>query len=61
MPGMARGVTLALGQVLLWVRAGPETRVATYARPRLRLGDHERAHVLQALAFGLLYLPLYLA
>ncbi len=63
------GGALALGHVVIWVRATPETRVLSYADhaagrrdgPRLRLGDHERAHVLQAAVLGPLYLPLYLA
>ena len=63
------GGALALGQVVLWTRATPETRVLSYADhaagrfegQRLRLGDHERAHVLQAMALGPFYLPLYLA
>lgn len=63
------GGALALGHVVLWVRTTPETRVLSYADhaagrrdgERLRLGDHERAHVLQAAVLGPLYLPLYLA
>ena len=63
------GGALALGHVVIWARATPETRVLSYADhaagrrdgPRLRLGDHERAHVLQAMVLGPFYLPAYLA
>lgn len=35
-------------------------RAGRCAQPAVRLGDHERAHVLQYMALGPLFLPLYL-
>ena len=64
------GVALALGNTILCRDASLESRCITYAErfglaPRsgatLRLGDHERAHVYQAMALGPLFLPLYFA
>lgn len=37
-----------------------EHRVGRCQHPRVRLGDHERAHVFQYLLLGPLFLPLYL-
>jgi hypothetical protein len=62
------GGALALGNVVLHTGASLDATVRTYAAvaagqagPRVRLGDHERAHVYQAMALGPLFLPLYLA
>ena len=62
------GGALALGNVVLHTGPTLDARVRTYAAvaagldgPRVRLGDHERAHVLQAMVLGPLFLPLYLA
>ncbi|MDQ2972083.1 MAG: hypothetical protein M3R20_03750 [Pseudomonadota bacterium] len=62
----ARGA-LVMGCVILHGGENLEAIVPTYAArcgdaPRgqcVRLGDHERAHVYQYLAFGPLFLPLY--
>ena len=61
------GGALALGNVVLHTGSSLDTTVRTYAAvaagqagPRVRLGDHERAHVYQAMALGPLFLPLYL-
>ncbi len=59
---------LVLGCVILHGGEDLDTRCQTYAArcgaaPRnqcVRLGDHERGHVYQYLAFGPLFLPLYL-
>jgi len=62
------GVALALGNTILCKDPSLDGRCITYAErhglaPRsgatLRLGDHERAHVLQAMALGPFFLPLY--
>lgn len=62
------GGAITLGTVILHTGNSLDERVATYAcrargarDERVRLGDHERAHVLQTLALGPLFLPLYLA
>ena len=62
----ARGA-LVLGCVILHGGEDLDAIVPTYAARRgaaphtqcVRLGDHERAHVLQYLLFGPLFLPLY--
>ncbi len=61
------GGALALGNVVLHTGRSLDSTVRTYAAvaqgqegPRVRLGDHERAHVYQAMALGPLFLPLYL-
>lgn len=60
------GGALTLGNVILHTGDSLDEVVTSYAcradgsyRDRLRLGDHERAHVLQYLALGPLFLPLY--
>lgn len=61
------GGALTLGNVILHTGQSMDERVGTYAcqggaeGPNLRLGDHERAHVYQYLALGVLFLPLYFA
>ena len=62
------GGALTLGNVILHTGASMDETTLTYAcRARrgsdeaVRLGDHERAHVLQYLALGPLFLPLYFA
>ena len=62
------GGALALGNVVLHTGPSLDTTVLTYAAvatgqagPRVRLGDHERAHVYQAMVLGPLFLPIYLA
>ena len=62
------GGALTLGNVILHTGASLDEPAVTYAcRARggrdqqVRLGDHERAHVLQYLALGPLFLPLYFA
>ena len=62
------GGALALGNVVLHTGPSLDTTVRTYAAvatgqagPRVRLGDHERAHVYQAMVLGPLFLPVYLA
>ena len=62
----ARGA-LVLGCVILHCGEHLDTVAQTYAArcgmaprsQRVRLGDHERAHVYQYLLFGPLFLPLY--
>jgi hypothetical protein len=64
------GGALTLGQVILNTGVGLDGRCRTYADraagrdiahcATVRLGDHERAHILQYLLFGPLFLPLYL-
>lgn len=61
------GGALTLGNVMLSTHGDLDTLCTTYAhrakwcvQPRTRIGDHERAHVLQYMAFGPLFLPLYL-
>lgn len=62
------GGALTLGCVILHTGASMDERTRTYAcvarngdDERVRLGDHERAHVYQALVLGPLFLPLYFA
>lgn len=62
------GGAIALGNVVLHTGADLDAQVRTYvavatgqAGPRVRLGDHERAHVYQAMVLGPLFLPVYLA
>jgi hypothetical protein len=65
------GGALTLGQVILHTGASLDARcrlyaarvagIAPHACTTIRLGDHERAHVLQYLLFGPLFLPLYFA
>lgn len=62
------GGALALGNVILHTGRSLDEPTLTYAcvargsrDQRVRLGDHERAHVYQYLALGLLFLPLYFA
>ncbi len=57
---------LTLGCVVLHAGASLDVTVPTYAAracrapgPCVRLGDHERAHVLQYLVLGPLFLPVY--
>jgi hypothetical protein len=61
------GGALALGNVILHTGHDLDTPCFTYAHqarqacePPIVLADHERAHVLQSMALGPLYLPLYL-
>ena len=60
------GGALTLGNVILATGPTLDEQCTTYAcrargghDERVRLGDHERAHVYQALALGPLFLPLY--
>ena len=61
------GGALTLGNVILHTGKSLDETAPTYAcrahggTDRVRLGDHERAHVYQYLALGLLFLPLYFA
>jgi hypothetical protein len=62
------GGALTLGNVILHTGTDLSTRCQTYARadgraddPPIAMNDHERAHVLQYMALGPLFLPLYLA
>lgn len=62
------GGALALGNVILHTGASLDETAATYASAaagrfdrRVRLGDHERAHVYQAMVLGPLFPLLYLA
>ena len=62
----ARQGALVLGNVILHTDASLDGDCETYAHraglacePRVRLCDHERAHVLQYMALGPLFLPLY--
>ncbi|MGX5672115.1 hypothetical protein [Thermomonas fusca] len=61
------GGALTLGNVILDTGDDLGRSCNTYAHdaghghePRIRLCDHERAHVLQYMALGALFLPLYL-
>lgn len=63
--GKRRGA-LVLGNVILHTGASLDCDCETYAHraglacePPVRLCDHERAHVLQYMALGPLFLPLY--
>lgn len=62
------GGAITLGMVIL--HTGPdldglcltyEHRAGRCEHPRVRLGDHERAHVYQYMVLGPLFLPVYLA
>lgn len=62
------GGALTLGNVILHTGASLDESAVTYAclarggrDECMRLGDHERAHVYQALVLGPLFLPLYFA
>lgn len=64
----ARQGALVLGNVILHTGASLDCACLTYAHraglacePTIRLRDHERAHVLQYMALGPLFLPLYFA
>lgn len=61
------GGAMTLGNVILHTGDTMDETCLTYAHraghcqePEVRLGDHERAHVLQYMALGPLFLPLYL-
>ncbi len=63
---MGPGGAMTLGNVILSTHADMDTLCTTYAhranwcvQPRTRIGDHERAHVLQYMALGPFFLPLY--
>jgi hypothetical protein len=60
------GGAMTLGNVILCTGESLDVLCDTYAhragwcmQPRTRLGDHERAHVLQYMVLGPLFLPLY--
>lgn len=60
------GIALTLGNVILHTGATLDCACLTYAHragsgkePVIRLCDHERAHVLQYMVLGPLFLPLY--
>jgi hypothetical protein len=64
---MGPGGAMTLGNVMLSTHTDLDTLCTTYAhragwcvQPKTRIGDHERAHVLQYMALGPLFLPLYL-
>ncbi|MEI7037855.1 hypothetical protein [Fulvimonas yonginensis] len=66
MPSPWRGA-LTLGNVILHTGDSLEVACCTYAHragradePLIRLADHERAHVYQAMVLGPLFLPVYL-
>lgn len=61
------GGAITFGNVILATGADLDVRCRSYAhragwceQPLMRLGDHERAHVLQYMVLGPLFLPLYL-
>ncbi|WP_345776319.1 hypothetical protein [Luteimonas salinisoli] len=61
------GGAMTLGNVILHTADSLDAPCFTYAHraghceePAVRIGDHERAHVLQYMALGPLFLPLYL-
>ncbi len=61
------GGVMTLGNVMLSTHSDLDRLCSTYAhragwcvQPMTRIGDHERAHVLQYMVFGPLFLPLYL-
>ncbi|MGY0504117.1 hypothetical protein [Luteimonas sp. e5] len=61
------GGAMTLGNCILATDGALDAQCLTYAHraghceePRIRLGDHERAHVHQAMLLGPLFLPLYL-
>ena len=60
------GGAMTLGNVIINTLDGLEAECLSYAHragecvdPRMRLGDHERAHVYQYMLLGPLFLPLY--
>jgi hypothetical protein len=62
------GSALALGNVIVCTQSSLDGMCSSYAErfglcppggARFRLGDHERAHVYQAMLFGVFFLPLY--
>ncbi len=60
------GGAMTLGNVIINTNTHLNSLCTTYAHragwciePKTRIGDHERAHVLQYMAFGPLFLPLY--
>ncbi|RMH94486.1 hypothetical protein EBB59_02055 [Lysobacter pythonis] len=60
------GGAMTLGNVILNTNDGLDAECLSYAHrageceePRMRLGDHERAHVYQYMLLGPLFLPLY--
>ena len=60
------GGALTLGNVILHTGATLDSPCVTYAHraghrqePRIKIGDHERAHVYQYMVLGPLFLPLY--
>ncbi|MGN0858528.1 MAG: hypothetical protein ACI4NW_05000 [Stenotrophomonas sp.] len=62
------GGAITFGNVILATGSDLDTACTTYAhragwcrQPMMRLGDHERAHVLQYMVLGVFFLPLYLA
>ncbi|MBB1060730.1 hypothetical protein [Marilutibacter spongiae] len=62
------GGAITLGNVILHTGADLDEACMTYAHrageceaPPIRMSDHERAHVLQYMVLGPLFLPLYLA
>jgi hypothetical protein len=64
---MGPGGAMTLGNVMLSTQDNLDALCATYAhragwcvQPQTRIGDHERAHVLQYMALGPFFLPLYL-
>ncbi len=63
---MGPGGAMTLGNVMLSTHSNMDSLCTTYAhragwcvQPETRIGDHERAHVLQYMALGPLFLPLY--
>lgn len=63
------GGALTLGNVIVCTQDSLDGRCRSYAERHglcpptattMRLGDHERAHVLQTMALGLFFLPTYL-
>lgn len=65
---MGPGGAMTLGNVILNTAHDLDAGCLTYehragrcVQPRIRIGDHERAHVFQAMALGPLFLPLYFA
>ena len=61
------GGAITFGNVILATGQGLDRPCLSYAhragwcqQPSMRLGDHERAHVLQYMVLGVLFLPLYL-
>ena len=61
------GGAMTLGNSILNTDEGLDSQCLTYAHragraqePRVRIGDHERAHVYQYMLLGPLFLPVYL-